>query len=112
MIPEERQPLASILLGDGSGTHEFAVALVDTGCTAEQVCTKETMDYLVKHHPHAIYHLRRLEEPAEIKACSEGEKPKITHEMGVRFRYVSSTGELSREISQMADVIEGGNTGG
>ena len=32
--PEERQPLACILLGSLPGAHEYTVAMIDTGCTA------------------------------------------------------------------------------
>ena len=38
--PEEREPLACILLGSLSGVHEFTVAMIDSGCTAKKACTR------------------------------------------------------------------------
>ena len=109
--PEERQPLACILLGSLSGAHEYAVAMVDTGCTAYQVCTQDVMRYLLKYHPKCVLFVKELEEPIDIDTCSKEGGTRVTHQMGIRFRYISDTGQPSEEYIYECDVIEGGSTG-
>ena len=68
--PEERQPLACTLLGSLPGVHEFTVAMIDTGCTAHQVCTQDVMRYLQQNHPKSIVFVKEHENPIEIDKCS------------------------------------------
>ena len=68
--PEERQPLACILLGSLSDVHEFTVAMVDTGYTAYQVATQEVMRYLQKNIPECTVYVEEYDEPIEIDTCS------------------------------------------
>ena len=78
--PEERQPLACILLGSLSGVHECTVAMVDTGCTAYQVATQEVMRYLLKSHPECAVFVKEHDEPIEIDTCSAGGGTRATHQ--------------------------------
>ena len=109
--PEERPPLACILLGSLPGVHEYTVAMVDTGCTAYQVATQEVMRYLHNKHPDCIVLVKEYDEPIEIDTCLKEGGTRVTHQMGIRFRYISDTGEPSGEYIYEADVIEGGSTG-
>ena len=109
--PEERQPLACILLGSLSGVHEYTVAMVDTGCTAYQVATQEVMRYLLKNHPECVVFVKEHEEPIEIDTCSKEGGTRVTHQTGIRYRYISTTGQPSEEYIYETDVIEGGSTG-
>lgn len=109
--PEERQPLACILLGSLSGVHEFTVDMVDTGCTAKQVCTQEVMRYLQQNHSESIVFVKKHENSIEIETCSASGGTMITHTIGLRYRYVSVTGEPSQELVYETDVIQIGSTG-
>ena len=109
--PEERQPLACVLLGSLSGVHEYTVAMIDTGCVAYQVATQEVMRYLLKNHPECVVFVKEHGEPIEIDTRSKEGGTRVTHQMGIRYRYISTTGQPSEEYIYETDVIEGGSTG-
>ena len=69
------------------------------------------MRYLLKNHPECVVFVKEHEEPIEIDTCSKEGGTRVTHQMGIRYRYISTTGQPSEEYIYETDVIEGGSTG-
>ena len=109
--PEERQPLACILLGSLSDVHEFTVAMVDTGCTAYQVATQEVMRYLQKNIPDALSLLRSMMNPLRSTHARHREVPESPIKWGSGFGTSRTRGAPPKEMIYETDAIEGGSTG-
>ena len=99
--PEERQPLACILLGSLSGAYEFTVAMIDTGCSPHQVCTQKVMKYLQEYHPESIVYVKEHDVPIDIDTCSAAGGTKVTHQMARSNSGTYRTRESHRMSSSM-----------